>query len=144
LSHIFGLGRIAGIGECLQGKQSLVSSVRHLENASLWILPAGSVTDNLLERVQPGTLTTLMDQLIKWFDWIIIDSPPVLPMADTSVWARLVDGILLVTRQGTTEKRQLQRGLEALDSKKLIGALINSSQNSAHNEYYYRYTSPAT
>jgi capsular exopolysaccharide synthesis family protein len=143
LSHIFGLGRMSGISEFLQGEQSLTSSIRHLEGTGLWILPAGTTSGNTLERMQAGTLTALMDQLITWFDWIIIDSPPVLPMADTSVWARLVDGILLVTRQGTTEKRQLQRGLEALDSKKLIGALINSSQNRAHSEYYYHYTSPA-
>ncbi len=70
----------------------------------------------------------MMDQLAVLFDWIIIDSPPVLPLADTSVWMRLADGILLTTRQGTTEKRQLQRGLEAIEPKKLIGALVNSSK----------------
>ena len=82
-----------------------------------------------------------MDQLTGWFDWIIIDSPPVLPLADTSVWMRLADGILIVTRQGTTEKRHLQRGLEALEPKKLIGALVNGSKNAADSNYYY---SPAT
>jgi Mrp family chromosome partitioning ATPase len=81
-----------------------------------------------------------MDQLAAWFDWIIIDSPPVLPLADTSVWSRLADGILLVTRQGTTDKRQLKRGLEALETKKLIGVLLNSSQSSDNRDYYYRAT----
>ena len=85
-----------------------------------------------------------MEQLTAWFDWIIIDSPPVLPLADTSVWTRLADGILLVTRQGTTQKRQLQRGLEALESKKLIGALLNSSKNSSDNDYYSYRRPPAT
>ena len=75
-----------------------------------------------------------------WFDWIIIDSPPVLPLADTSVWTNLADGILLVTRQGTTQKKQLQRGLEALGSQKLIGAILNSSKNAANSDYYYRPT----
>jgi Mrp family chromosome partitioning ATPase len=82
-----------------------------------------------------------MDQLTIWFDWIIVDSPPVLPLADTSVWMRLADGILLVTRQGITEKRKLQRGLEALEPKKLIGALVNGSENAADSDYYY---SPTT
>jgi Mrp family chromosome partitioning ATPase len=81
-----------------------------------------------------------MEQLTAWFDWIIIDSPPVLPLADTSVWARLADGILLVTRQGTTDKRHLQRGLEALEPKKVIGAVVNCSTNSANSDYYYRST----
>ena len=82
-----------------------------------------------------------MDQLTTWFDWIIVDSPPVLPLADTSVWMRLADGILLATRQGVTEKRKLLRGLEAIEPKKLIGALVNSSNNAAASDYYY---SPVT
>jgi len=61
-------------------------------------------------------------------------------LADTSVWARLADGILLVTRQGTAEKRLLQRGLEALEPKKLIGAVLNCSKSSAPSDYYYRAT----
>jgi Mrp family chromosome partitioning ATPase len=85
----------------------------------------------------------MMNQLAAWFDWVIIDSPPVLPLADTSVWTNLADGILLVTRQGTTEKRQLKRGLEALDPQKLIGALMNCSENAARSDYYYRPASTA-
>ena len=82
-----------------------------------------------------------MDELTAWFDWIVIDSPPVLPLADTSVWMRLANGILLVTRQGTTRKRALLKGMEALEQKKLIGALVNGSESAANNYYYY---SPAT
>jgi Mrp family chromosome partitioning ATPase len=100
-------------------------------------MPAGAAQNNALELLQSARLSAIMDQLTAWFDWIIIDSPPVLPMADTSVLARLADGILLVTRQGTTEKRHLQRGLEALEAKKLIGALLNCSKSSAHSDYYY-------
>jgi Mrp family chromosome partitioning ATPase len=84
-----------------------------------------------------------MDQLAAWFDWIVIDSPPVLPLADTSIWSRLADGILLVTRKGATEKQQLQKGLEALEKSKLLGALVNSSENAAHSDYYQRYSSSA-
>jgi len=51
----------------------------------------------------------------------------------------LADGILLATRQGKTEKQQLQRGLEALEKTKLLGAIINSSTNTAHSDYYHRY-----
>ena len=91
--------------------------------------------------MQSGKLSLLMEQLETWFDWIVIDSPPVLPLADTSLWTRLADGILLVTRKGTTEKKQLQRGLEAVDKSKLLGALVNSSASAAHSDYYQRYSS---
>jgi capsular exopolysaccharide synthesis family protein len=141
LSKMFGLGKNPGLCEWLEGECSLAGSMYHLEDADIWILPAGSASSNALELLQSGRLSSLMDRLTAWFDWIIIDSPPVLPLADTSVWMRLADGILLTTRQGRTEKRQLLRGLEAVEPKKLIGALVNNSSNATAGDYYY---SPAT
>jgi capsular exopolysaccharide synthesis family protein len=138
LSKMFGLGKKPGLCEWLEGESSLAASIYHLEEPDIWILPAGSAPSNALELLQSGRLSTLMDRLTAWFDWIIIDSPPVLPLADTSVWMRLADGVLLATRQGSTEKRQLLRGLEAIEPKKLIGALVNSSNNAAASDYYYR------
>jgi len=80
-----------------------------------------------------------MNQFTEWFDWIIIDSPPLLPLADTSIWARLADGTLLVTRKGITEKEQLRRGLQVLERSKFLGALVNGSSDAAHTDYYQRY-----
>ena len=138
LSKMFGLGKNPGLCEWLEGECSLEASIYHLENPDIWVLPAGSAPSNALELLQSGRLSALMDRLTTWFDWIIIDSPPVLPLADTSVWMRLADGILLTTRQGSTGKQQLLRGLEAIEPKKLIGALVNSSNNAAASDYYYR------
>jgi Mrp family chromosome partitioning ATPase len=101
-------------------------------------MPAGSSPSNPLELLQSGKVATLLGQFEGLFDWIVIDTPPVLPLADTSVWSRLADGILLVARQGTTEKRQLQRAVDAVESQKLIGALLNSSDSAPHADYYYR------
>ncbi|HXO34818.1 MAG TPA: CpsD/CapB family tyrosine-protein kinase [Candidatus Acidoferrales bacterium] len=136
----FGLGKLPGLCEWLSGESQSINIYR-LESLGVWILPAGSTPQNPLELMQSGKLSPLMEQLEAWFDWIVIDSPPVLPLADTSLWSRLADGILLVTRRGTTEKQQLQRGLEAIDKSKLLGALVNSSANAAHSDYYQRYTS---
>ena len=141
LSKMFGIGKNPGLSEWLQDSRSLTSSIYRLESANLWLLPAGSTPSNALELLQSGKLSRLMDQLAMWFDWIIIDSPPVLPLADTSVWMRFADGILLTTRQGTTEGQQLQKGLEAIEADKLIGAVVNSSRNASTSDYYY---SPAT
>jgi capsular exopolysaccharide synthesis family protein len=136
LSKVFGLKAYPGLCEWLEGGRSLVSSVYRLEPGGIWLFPAGHAPVNPLELLESTKLPALLEQLATWFDWIIIDSPPVLPLADTSVWTRLADGILLVTRQGTTQKRHLQRGLEGLESKKVIGAVLNSSKNSSDNEYY--------
>lgn len=138
LSAAFGLKVDSGLCEWLHGERDLTSSIYRLEGPGVWIMPSGSTPQNPLELLQTSKLQALMGQLSEWFDTIVIDSPPILPLADTSIWMRLADGILLVARQGITEKRQLQRGLEAVDSQKLIGALLNCSKSSLHSEYYYR------
>jgi capsular exopolysaccharide synthesis family protein len=139
----FGLGKLPGLCEWLGGQTDSVNICK-LESLALWVLPAGAAPENPLELMQSGKLSLLMERLETWFDWIVIDSPPVLPLADASLWSRLADGILLVTRKGTTEKQQLQRGLQAIEKSKLLGALINSSDSAAHSDYYQRYASPAT
>ena len=145
LSPMFGVLMLPGISECLQGERTLMKSIYQLEGPGLWLLPAGSSPRNPLELLQSGKLSAMMDQLNAWFDWIIIDSPPVMPLADTSVWMRLADGILLVVREGISEKRQLVRGLEALEPKKVIGALVNGSKRSTPSDHYYsRVPSAAT
>ncbi len=139
LSQLFGFGKLPGISEWLQGESGPMQSIYQLEGAGLWMLPAGSSPRNPLEIMQAGRLSALMEQLTAWFDWIIIDSPPVLPLADTSVWMRLSDGVLLVARPEITEKKQLQKGLEAIEKSKLIGALLNASREAAHSDYYQHY-----
>jgi capsular exopolysaccharide synthesis family protein len=135
----FGLGQLPGLCEWLSGEAPTINIYR-LQNLGVWLLPAGSAPQNPLELMQSGRLSPLMEQLEAWFDWIVIDSPPVLPLADTSLWSRLADGVLLVTRRGITEKQQLQRGLDAIEKSKLLGALMNSSSNASHSDYYQRYS----
>lgn len=139
LLQMFGVKKKPGLTEWLESECDLATIVYHLPDLNIWILPAGSAPSNALELLQSTRLSTLMQQLTQMFDWIVIDSPPILPLADTSVWMRLADGIILVTRQGTTEKRKLQRGVEAIEPEKLIGALINSSSNLVNNGYYSYY-----
>jgi capsular exopolysaccharide synthesis family protein len=140
LAREFGLAQLAGLSECLLGEPRPIPNIYHLDRAGVWFLPAGKVPENPLELMQSGRLLQLLDQLSACFDWIIIDSPPILPLADTSVWTRIADGVLLVTREGTTQKRQLQRGLEALNQSKLLGVVFNSSTNADHSNYYQRYS----
>jgi capsular exopolysaccharide synthesis family protein len=138
--EIFGLAQVPGLSNFLLGKRSLTASLYHLPKAGIWILPAGDNQRRFRELIQSPQLPTLMTTLGSWFDWIVIDSPPVLPLIDTSVWARLADGILLVARRGITRKRKLQKGVEALDTHKVIGALLNSSRSAVDGyDYYYGY-----
>jgi capsular exopolysaccharide synthesis family protein len=139
LSNLFGLDldKIVGLCDYLQGERDLMKIVYHLPELGIWFLPAGAVSKTPLELLQTAKLPAMTNELSGWFDWIIIDSPPVMPLADTSVWARLADGILMVVRQGVTEKRQLERGLEAIDPTKVIGSVLNGSKTRIAADYYY-------
>jgi capsular exopolysaccharide synthesis family protein len=139
LPQQLGLSRTPGLSEWLQGEFCPITNIYRLEGCGFWFLPAGTPPENPLELMQSGRLSGLMEHLEAWFDWIVIDSPPVLPLADTSVWERLADGVLLVTREGTTEKQQLQRGLQALEPAKLLGAVVNCATDTHHDNYYQRY-----
>jgi capsular exopolysaccharide synthesis family protein len=146
LASEFGISGRAGLSELLNGHSS-TTNICHLEAAGLWLLPAGQPPVNPLELMQSPRLVELLERLALSFDWILIDSPPILPLADTSVWSRLADGILLVAREGISQKRQLQYGLEALEQSKLLGVLFNSCTNADHSNYYQRYhqvTPPAS
>ena len=135
----FGLGTLAGLSEWLQSKSQTPSNIYHLGGAGFWIMPAGHPPANTLELMQSGRLSALMRQIADWFDWIVVDSPPLLPLADTTVWTRLTDGTLLVTREGTTKKAPLERGLETIKKSDLLGIVLNSCSDNDHGDYYHRY-----
>jgi len=136
LARQFSLGRLAGLGEWLQSGNETLSNIYHLGGPGFWLMPAGAPPENPLELMQSGRLSQLMALLSSLFDWIIVDSPPLLPLADTTVWTRLTDGTLLVTREGRTEKAALQRGLESLKKSDLLGIVLNSCTTPEHTSYY--------
>jgi capsular exopolysaccharide synthesis family protein len=142
LSARFGLPVLPGLSESLQNGADPVPSVYHLEKAGFWFVPAGHPPEHPLELLQSERLAELMDQLTEWFDWILIDSPPVVPLADTSIWMRSADGFLMVVLEGKTQKRQLRRALQDSDQSKLLGLVLNGSNNADHKNYYQRYGPP--
>jgi capsular exopolysaccharide synthesis family protein len=144
LSNQFGLGRLAGLAEWLQGGLEKPWNIYRLSGAGFWIMPAGDPPANPLELMQSGRLASLMGQLANLFDWIIVDSPPLLPLADSTVWARLTDGALLVVREGKTQRRPLERGLEIIKKSDLLGVVLNGCSNTDHDSYYQRYSPPGT
>ena len=139
LARQFGLGKVGGMSEALQEKFCPTQHIYYLEDSKLWFMPAGHPPENPLELMQTGRLPELMERLAMGFDWIVIDSPPLMPLADTTVWARLSDGVLLVAREGKTEKKALQRGVEALGQSNLLGVVLNSCSDTDHSNYYQRY-----
>jgi capsular exopolysaccharide synthesis family protein len=130
---------LPGISEVLRGELKLVDVVYKLEGSGLWFIPAGVTPENPIEVMQAGRLQQILEQLETFFDWVIIDTPPVLPLADTPLWMKLADGVLLVTREGVCEKKQLERTVEVLDQSLMLGVIVNSCDSNEQKYYYSRY-----
>jgi capsular exopolysaccharide synthesis family protein len=140
IAKLFGVGALLpGLSECLRGERQLSEVVYKLDGSGLWLLPAGMAPENPLELMQSGRLPELLDQLGTSFDWIIIDTPPLFPLADTTFWMRMSDGVLLVVREGVSERKLLKRAVETLDRSILLGVVVNSCTSSELNYYYSRY-----
>jgi Mrp family chromosome partitioning ATPase len=128
-----------GLSEWLQEGTNPLPEIYQMEGAGFSLIPAGSPPENPLELMQPDRLQSMLTRLGQQFDWIIIDPPPLLLLADPTVWARLADGVLVVVREGKSEKKYLQRGLTPVDPKSLLGVVVNSCSNTDHKNYYSRY-----
>ena len=89
--------------------------------------------------LQSERFTELLKELTSNFDWVVVDTPPLLPMADSNQWARLADGTLLVVRLGVASKRALKQAMNSLDSPKLVGVVMNDASDKEITEYYDKY-----
>lgn len=138
LGQQMGLRDLPGLSQSLSGEAEQ-SHIYRIESKNLCVMLAGGSYSNPLEFIDSNKLSGLMDRITKAFDWVIVDCPPVLPLADTSIWMRVADAILLVARPGVTPKRQLQSSLEAIEQSKLLGTVVNASHETTTNHYYYQY-----
>lgn len=144
LGRRFGFNRsLAGLSELLRGERRLDEVVYKLEGTNLWFVPAGVTPENPIELMQSGRLQQALEQLESFFDWVIIDTPPVLPLADTPLLMKMADGVLLVTREGVCEKKHLERTVEVIDRSTMLGVVVNSCDSNEQNYYYSRYGSVA-
>jgi len=144
LASRFGFHRgLPGLSEVLRGERQLSEVVYKLEGSGLRFLPAGVTPENPIELMQSGRLQQILEKLETFFDWIIIDAPPVRPLADTPLWMKLADGVLLVTREGVCERKQLERAMEVIDRSTMLGVVVNSCSSNEQKYYYARYSSAA-
>jgi capsular exopolysaccharide synthesis family protein len=140
-SKNLGLPQKPGMTEYLRSKEKASGFIYKIDELPLWFMPAGLCDANAADLLQSERATELMGRLRTWFDWIIIDAPPLLPLADANIWSRMADGILLVVRQGKTPKRMLREGLESLHNANVLGIVFNDSSGKDAPYYYANYAS---
>ena len=141
LGEHLGIQSLPGTGEWASGDQPVTKFLYRFNDMQLWILPAGSAPENSVNILQSSRFLDLYKRLCENFDWIVIDAPPLLPMADVSFWSRQADGLLLVVREGATPKSILRKGLETLDNPKVVGVVLNEAhqvESSYYSDYYYK------
>jgi capsular exopolysaccharide synthesis family protein len=127
LQQLFGLPPGPGLAEYLAGAADLTDVMQFLPDHNLTVIHAGTTPTNPAELLGSTAMRRLLDQLRTRFDRVILDTPPVLPLADVAVLAPLVDGTLLVVRAGVTPKPAIENALRAFDSSRLLGVVLNES-----------------
>jgi capsular exopolysaccharide synthesis family protein len=140
LASMLGLKDLQGLSEWWSGRnQDLSRFLVRLTGTALWFLPAWKACDRPSEILRSAQLAEAFTQLAGRFDWIVVDSTPMLPVIDANLWSRLVDGTLLVVREGVAPLKALKNGLQSLDNPKLIGVVINEASEFDQVDYDGQY-----
>lgn len=128
-----------GLTEYLRGEADEVAVIQHGREGNLCLIPGGCEVTNPSELLANGRLKALLDCVGPVFDWVILDSPPCLPVADASVLADLCDGVLLVVRAASTPAEIAQRACQELQGRNVLGVVLNAAEEGgAYGSYYYQ------
>ncbi len=134
---LFGIDRSPGMTDYLLGKIPLHRAMRKVAGTNLYIMPAGEAVINPLELLNLREVKLLIDRLPSLFNWIILDSPPLLFAADASLLSTLCHGTLLVVRIGHTTIDSVTRAMQSLCNNNVLGIVANGARR---GELYSKYT----
>ena len=143
--EVFGIAKATGLTDVLAGKATHDQTVRPSSTERLWLMSAGQPPDHAVAFLGSGTqFGDLLTALAKEFDWVVIDSPPVLAVADSTLIARDVMGVVFVVSTQKTTREAARAAIERLDNAgaRFYGALLNRADTTRHAYYfdpYYRH-----
>jgi protein-tyrosine kinase len=132
---VLGIDPGPGLADYLAGTVDLAKAIRKVEPLGFYYLPAGLSATNPSELLQKPVLQEFINQAASVFDWVIFDSPSVNLFADPRYLATIVDGVLLVVREGVTPKELAIKSLAALDKAFVVGLVFNASTGSPYADY---------
>ena len=135
--QLFGIPEGPGLTDVLMGGVELESVLVSLPEYNITILPAGTPPSHPAELLGSAGMRRVLDTLRTRFDRILIDMPPVAPLADLHIVAPMVDGLLMIVRAGITPKPAIERALSGLDMSKVLGLVLNESAGDTKNGYTY-------
>lgn len=127
-----------GLTDYLLGDADECAVIQQGLQANLFLIPAGRPVSNHSDLLLSEKMKQLLNNLSPIFDWIIIDSPPALPVHDASVLGDLVDGVLLVVKAGSTHVDDAWKAAEEFRNKNLLGVVLNQVKKSdSYGDFYY-------
>jgi protein-tyrosine kinase len=131
-----------GLSDYLRGDIDELAIIQQGQDGNLCFIASGNELSNPSELLSNGRMKVLLDRVTRIFDWVIVDSPPYLAVADASVLADMCDGVLLVLRAGFTPSDVAQKVRQELEGKKVVGVVFNAVvQTQAYEQYYYGFRS---
>jgi receptor protein-tyrosine kinase len=134
---LFQIDRSPGMTDFLQGKAELHECIRKIDGIDLYVLPAGEPVVNPLELLNRVEMKLLLEQLPRVFNWVMLDSPPMLFAADANLLSTLCDGTILVVRIGATTVDSVTRAMQAFSENNVLGIVVNGARR---GELYSKYT----
>lgn len=141
LHEILGAPSGPGLSDYLSGdKEDVFSVIQKSSDSNLFFIPGGKHMANPSELLLHDRMKQLLDKLSPVFDFIVIDSPPSLPVHDASILADMSDGVLFVVRAGKTDFELAAKASAEFHEKNLLGVVLNCvEKGSSAGEYYYGY-----
>lgn len=140
LQKVLGAHDGPGLTDYLSGSATEQDVVQHGTGTNLFLIPAGKTVVNPSELLANGKFDVLMEYLAPHFDWILVDSPPAVPLHDASLLADRCDGVLMVVRADMTPFDIAQKAKLELQEKNIVGVVLNQVDESQRQYgYYYRY-----
>jgi capsular exopolysaccharide synthesis family protein len=137
IARLFGLHGRTGLSDVLLGGAEVDAALVSIAEHRLTVLPSGSVAMHPAELLGSSGMRRVLDTLRTRFDRILIDMPPVAPVADVHVVAPMTDGLLMVVRAGVTAKPAIERALAGLDASKVLGLVLNDAEEAPHDRTSY-------
>jgi len=128
-----------GLSDYLQGRNDEFSIIQRGPMENLFFMPSGTSIADPAELVGNGRLKILLQRLEPLFDWIIMDSPPAIPVSDASILAKACDGVLMVVRSNATPSDVARKARLEFPDQALVGVVLNgtSGDETPYARYYY-------
>jgi len=127
-----------GLTDYLVGDADETTVIQHGQEGNLCFIPGGKEVANPSELLLNGRLKTLLERVTPIFDWVIMDSPPLLPVADASLLADHVDGVILVVRAASTPTIAAERACQELQRRNVLGVVLNAvAESQSYGSYQF-------